>query len=89
MADAGSTTTLDSVDLSNPCARYAALDRAYMLLVGGAHEARIVFRDGDSLEEVNYTAPSLPRLAMERSKALMACQALTSGRPGRRAVIAG
>jgi hypothetical protein len=89
MASTGGSTTLDEIDLDDPCARYSALNRAYMLLVAGMHEVKIVFRDGDSLEEVNYTPPSLPRLAMERSKALMECQARTSGRPSRRAIIAG
>lgn len=89
MAGEGSSQTIDNVDLSDPCARYAALNRAYLSLMAGMHEVRIVFRDGDSLQEVNYTPPNLARLAIERSKAQMECMSLQSGRPARRAITAG
>ena len=89
MSGTGPEGSLETVNIADPCALCAVLNRVYLLLIAGMREIRVMFRDGDSQEEVQYGLPNMPELAKERAKANMACLALKSGRPTRRAIIAG
>lgn len=89
MAGTAPDGSLETVDITDPCALCAVLNRVYLLLIAGMREIRVMFRDGESQEQVDYSQPSLPRVAQERAKANMACAALQSGRPTRRAITAG
>lgn len=80
-----------SVDWSNPCMRFAALQTAYYSLLTGARETEIRTRTLDAEEMVRFQSADIEKLRIEMQQAQSEC-ARASGQPdpGRRfAITAG
>lgn len=78
-----------TVDLTDPCAAAAALTTAYYALLAGQQEQRIRFRNGETEEDVWFTAAKIERLRTEMMRQQGLCQARTSGRSPRFCATAG
>lgn len=79
---------MSAIDLSDPCARAAALRAAYYTLVQGGAETMIRYRGPEGEREVRYKAPDMNTLLSELRVAETECSATTGGpNPGRRYAI--
>ena len=69
------------VDWTDPCARAAALSKAYYTLLSGGAEVEIRTRTLDAEEVVKLQPGNLATLRTEMQDAQDACAALQAGRP--------
>lgn len=70
----------DTVDWTNPCQRFAALQKAYYAILSGNRETEIRTRTLDAEEMVRFQQVDIEKLRIEMQAAERDC-AISQGRP--------
>jgi hypothetical protein len=81
--------SLETVDMTDPCALCAALRAVYYRVLAGLAETRIRFRNGEDEEDVMYGPADKDALKIELAKQEALCAAKTTPRPPRFCFTAG
>jgi hypothetical protein len=81
---------MSAVDYSDPCAAHAALRSAYYAMLGGsrAEEVEFAIQSGGT-RRVRYVKADINALREEVRRLEALCNAKTSGKPARFAVVGG